>query len=307
MSIDFGLNFTYNYDMESTKEQQGLTEGEFYQNISKGNPSCQKVLDEIPKFISALQDAFDDSHPKCKDFLSKNGKVKKTNSQFYPQMMRFLVHNYLEQEGVKNQLVDMNDVPVEDSNINESEKTKKKIWDPNVLANNGIAGEYKGYNYRVLKALKYKMTINDNLQKVHEIIDLLPPHGSIDVNNPRCKFFCQSHMKGYQKHLMAPEKPKKPLLKYNIIVIWDVDQNNFIKLYLAIPKWGNGRQVAVYDMVAIKHPAETISIEQHDDIKNNIAEKIDNKVSEFDINDKSESSVRQSNKASSGTTGNNPN
>jgi hypothetical protein len=293
--------------MDSTMKQQGLTEGECYQNISKGKPSCQKVLDEIPKFISALQDAFDDSHPKCKDFIKKNGLNKKTYNQFYPQMMRFLVHNYLEQEGVKNQLVDVNDAPIEENNVNENGKTEKKIWDPSVLPNNGIAGEYKDYNYRVLKALKYKMTINNNLEEVREIIDLLPPPGSTDINNPRCKFFCQSHLKGYQKHLIAPEKPKKPLLKHNIIIVWDVNQNNFIKLYLAIPKWGNGRQVKVYDMVAIKHPAETITTEKHDDIKNNIAENIVNKSSEFDINDKSESSVRQPDKASSGTTGDNTN
>jgi len=292
--------------MESTIKQQGLTEGEFYQNISKSKPSCQKILDEIPKFVSALQDAFDDSHSKCKEFLSKNGKIKKANSQFYPQMMRFLVHNYLEQEGVKNKLVDVNDGPIEDSNNEENDKTKK-IFDPNILASNGIAGEYKGYNYRVLKALKYKVTINSTLKKVHEIIDLLPPPGSTEIDSPKCKFFCQSHMKGYQQHLITPDKPQKPTLKYHIIFVWDIDQNNFIKLYMAIPKWGNGRQVTVYDMVAIKHPAETITTEQDNTIENNITEKIKNKISEFDINDKNESSVRQPDKTSEGITGDNPN
>lgn len=197
--MTFLLKYAYNNNMKSTIEQQGLTEEEFYQNISEGIPSCEKILGEIPKFISALQDAFDDSHSKCRGFLSENGKIQKANKQFYPPMMRFLVHNYLEQEGVKNKLVDQHDAPV-----NENETKQMKNWEPDVLASNGIAGIFSGYNYRVLKAIKYKAT-NGELQEVKEIKDLLPPPGSYDPENPKCKFYCQVHLKAYQQYFMAPE------------------------------------------------------------------------------------------------------
>jgi len=277
--------------MKSTIEQQIFTEGEFYQNISKGIPSCVQIIDEIPKFVSALQDAFDDSHSKAKEFLSEKGKIKKVNNQFYPQMMRFLVHNYLEEDGVQNQLVDENDVQINDDIAN-----KKSNLQPNVLASNGIAGVVAEYRYRVLKAIKCRV-VKGKLLEAKELTDIVPPPGSYDFKNPKCKFYCQSHLKGYQQYLILPKQYDKPLLKPNVIFLWDVDKNNFIKLYLAIPKWGNGRQVSVYEIVPIKHPAETIISEKISETQLSLDEPITN-IMEQNIHDEIENSLRQQNKTS---------
>lgn len=279
------LKSAYNFSMKSTIKQQGLSEQEFFQNISKGIPSPEIVLNEISEFISALQDAFDDSHSRCKDFLSDNGTVPKANRQFYPQMMRFLVHNYLDADGVKNRLVDENDAP-----INEVEGEREKEWKPSVLASNGIAGKIRGYNYRVLKAVKYRM-LKGQLVESKRLEDLLPPPGSYDPENPKCKFYCQSHLKAYQQYLILPEDYKIPILKPNLIFVWDIE--GFIKLYLAIPKSGNGRQASIYSMVEIKHPAEMIK-PNGQTVSNEILE-TGVSGTEKNTNDEGAGSLRQSN------------
>jgi hypothetical protein len=270
--------------MKGTMLQQELTEQEFYQFISKGI-SCEEILSELSKFVEMLQNAFDDSHSRCKDFLTRNGKIKKANRQFYPQMMRFLVHNYLEADGIKNQLVDEN---VMITNENEGRKGSK--WQPSVLASNGIAGIILGYSYRVFKALKYKYS-KGHLIEPKRLEDLLPPPGSSEPDSPKCKFYCQSHLKAYQQHLMLPEDYEKPALKPNIIFLWDVDKNGFIKLYLVIPKWGNGRQASVYGVSEIKHPAETIVSEKPTTIDHNIIEITASKIKEQNINDEIKDSL----------------
>lgn len=80
-------------------------------------------------------------------------------------------------------------------------------------------------------------------------------------------------------------------MKPNIVVVWDVDEHSFIKLYLAVPLWGNGRQVTVFDMVAIKHPAEIIVSEKQPEINHAFIGATKDSVEQN--NDKIENSIRK--------------
>ncbi|MFC1910488.1 hypothetical protein ACFLXC_04290 [Chloroflexota bacterium] len=244
--IDFAVENAYNFIMNSTNEQQILTEPYFCKIISKGLPSCQEVLNETDKLVPVLQDAFDDAHSKTMDFIGKNENVPKTNKNFYPSMMRYLVHNFLGDKGIKSRLVNDKDDDIDN---------KTSIWESNVLASNGIAGIYNDYNYRVLKAARFRF-VNGKLIKVTDLKDLVPIISSDNPDNLKYKFVCQSHLKGHQQYLIPPENYDIPKLKANIMFLWDFDE--FIKLYLAIPNGINYKNVILHDIVPIKHPAETI-------------------------------------------------
>lgn len=232
----------YNISMERTLEQQFLTEEVFGENISKLIPPPKQILDELHEFIAVLYGALDDANPKATEFLKHNGRIRKANNQLYPHLIRFLVHNYLDDEGIKTQLVNENDEV-----IREEEYPEPK-WEHNILASNGIAGMIAGYNFRVLKALK-----------ALEVEQKLPPPGSSDTDSPKRKFYCQNHLKGHQLYLVPPDKPTKPTSKPNIIFLWDVDRNNAIILYLSVPRWGNSTKAKAYYTELIPHPATTIS------------------------------------------------
>ena len=224
--------------MKRTLGQQFFADELFSENISSFIPPPDQILDELYEFIPVLYGAFDDANPKAIEFLKKNGKIPKASNHLYPQLIRFLVHNYLHDEGINSQLLNENDEVI------KKEARSEPFLPPEILPSNGIAGFVEGYNYRVLKALKGK--------------DKLPPLGSFYKNSPKHEFYCQTHLKRRQLHLIPPKKPHKLTSKPNITFLWEATRSQAINLYLSIPKSGNATKAIAYYTTLIPHPATII-------------------------------------------------
>lgn len=221
--------------MKKTTRQPTFSEEDFYQIISKGIPSPQQVLDELNDFTSILYDAFDDANSKIAEFLKANAIKKRTEIWVAPALARFFVHNYLDLEGIKAQLVNEND------EIEDSGESEVITWEQKVLSNNGIAGIIKGYNYRILKALNG---------------DTPPPN-----SGPKRVFYNQPHLKAYQPLLIPSDNTaKSKILLPNIIFLWELVDHKYIQLYLSIPKYANKYGYST-ETQRIPHPATTIKRE----------------------------------------------
>jgi len=159
------------------------------------------------KWHSILFDAFGYSLPRSRDVL-KNNHCKMAAKWFRPQLIRFYINDFLHQEGIPAQLVDDND----------NTESENPIYDPRVLAGNGIAGNIFGFEYRILKVFKGG----------------LPSPGT-----PRRKEYYNNigHMQGFQSPMpgMAIDSSYKYLMKPHLIYLWELNKTKF-NLYLAIPK-----------------------------------------------------------------------
>jgi hypothetical protein len=121
--------------------------------------------------------------------MLKKSHCKPATKWFRPQLIRFWVNDFLHQKGIKAQLVDEND---------ESEIK----FEPRVSAGNGIAGNIKGFEYRILKMLNGG----------------LPP----PVTETRKEYY------NNQKRLES-------YFQVNTIYLWKLNKYT-VELYLAIPK-----------------------------------------------------------------------
>ena len=113
----------------------------------------------------------------------------------------------MRQKGIKAQLVDENDATEEN----------EVVYKPRVSANNGIAGNINGYEYRILKIF------NGGLPA--------------PVSKPRRDYYSQEHLKEYKPLLpgLADNKTKNITSKANLVYLWDIVDKHII-LYLVIPK-----------------------------------------------------------------------
>lgn len=183
-----------------------MTQDDFQQIANKPLPTAEELFVPLNRFHSILYDAFGYSLTRTREALRKTHN-KKSKIWFQPQAIRFYVHDFLSQEGIRARLVDEKDV-VEDNEV---------LFDPRVLPSNGIAGNIDGYEYRILKIFNGG----------------LPP----PVSPKRKEYYSQPHLKAYKIMLpgLSSYATNKPLLKPNLIYIWEVVKNS-INLYLAIPK-----------------------------------------------------------------------
>lgn len=99
---------------------------------------------------------------------------KRAAKWFYAEAIRFYAHDFMSQKGISARLVNEKD---------KQEEGEESVWNPKVLAGNGIAGNINGYEYRMLKVFNGG----------------LPPA----VSNKRKEFYNQSHLKAYQPPLIA--------------------------------------------------------------------------------------------------------
>lgn len=203
-------------------------------------PDPKELFVPLERFHSVLYDAFGYSLARTREALSKTHNRKSTR-MFRPQAIRFYVHDFLSQKGIKAQLVDEND------NVEEDEIEFK----PRVLPNNGIAGNVYHYPYRIL----------------HLYNGGLPP----PVTTPRKIYYSQPHLEGYAPMLpgLANGKSSEIIVKPNLVYLWElVNRNKSIKLYLAIPK--HHLLYATTKVEFIPHPITTIKetqIEETSDIE----------------------------------------
>jgi hypothetical protein len=190
--------------MNKIKKQPLMSLDNFQQITSQPLPTAEDLFTILDKFHSVLYDAFGYSLVRSRESL-KNTHNKKASKWARPQFIRFYVHDFLSQKGIKAQLVDEND------KIQENELT----FDPRVLPNNGIAGTVGGYKYIVLKIF------NGGLP--------------VPVADSRKYYYSQAHLQGYKLTLPGfPVHANLHTLKPNLIYIWDIVVNH-VNLYLAIP------------------------------------------------------------------------
>ena len=145
------------------KMQISIAQEELQQFTGQPMPEAKDLFAPLDKFHSVLYDAFGHSLARTREALSKTHN-KKSTRMFRPQAIRFYVHDFLSQKGIKAQLVDENDDNEQDEGVFKSK----------VLPNNGIAGNINGYPYRILKIFNGG----------------LPP----PVSTPRKRYYSQPHL-----------------------------------------------------------------------------------------------------------------
>lgn len=208
--------------------QIAVTPEDFQQIANRPLPSPKELFTPLNKFHSILYDAFGYSLVRTQEVV-KNTHNKKSARMFKPQAIRFYVHDFLSQKGIKAQLVDESDEP----------EIEKELFEHRVLANNGIAGNIKGFEYRILKI------VNKHLP---------PP-----TTKPRQDFYSQPHLKAYKLTLpgFLDKLPmEKIYLKPNLVYVWDIVKTQ-INIYLAIPK--HYLLYAETELTLIPNPITTIS------------------------------------------------
>jgi len=188
------------------KLQTLMTQEEFQQIANRPLPTAEELFIPLNKFHSLLYDAFGYSLVRSQEALRKTHN-KKSTKWFRPQAIRFYVHDFMSQKGIKAQLVDEND-DTEENGV---------VFKPRVSPNNGIAGNINGYEYRILKIF------NGGLPA--------------PVSKPRRDYYSQVHLKEYEPSLpgLLGNTTKNITLKPNLIYLWDIVDKHII-LYLAIPK-----------------------------------------------------------------------
>jgi hypothetical protein len=234
--------------MNETKMQTPMTLEDFQQIANKPLPTPDELLAPLNKFHSILYDAFGYSLVRTRDVL-KDTQNRKSARMFRPHAIRFYVHDFLSQKGIKAQLIDEDDEP----------ETNDEIFGSRVLANNGIAGHIRGYEFRILKIVNKR----------------LPP----PITKPRQEFYSQTHLKEYKPAFPGfyDGNTKKTHLKPHLVYLWDIVHGR-INIYLAIPK--HYLLYAETKITLIPNPITAIKqkvAEEETEIKKENVEVVDNK------------------------------
>lgn len=231
--------------MKTATSQQKEKQEHSYQIISEMIPPSRVVLKDMEKLIRILYSAFDETNSEVLEYLRSQKDVdqkKKLDKWFQSPFMRYLVHRYLHDEGIKTLLEEDND----DELVPE--------WSQAILSNNGLSGTFSGYTHRILKAVNGK----------------LPPPGPSERKKA---YYRQSHMQ--QAYLIPPDYLDDNKPHPNIVFLWELDNKNAIQLYLSIPKSGDEKQAFDYYTVPIEHPVTTYKPEAMEQDKEESSEMID--------------------------------
>jgi len=229
----------------SRKSQVIRTQEEFDEIISKPIPEPEDLLEPLSKFHSILYDAFGYSLVRTIEALKKTHS-RKSIKWFKPQAIRFYVHDFLGQKGLKSQLIDEND---------DEEEEREFVFKPRVSSNNGIAGNIDNYEYIILKIFNGG----------------LPP----PMSKPRREYYSQQHLKEYKLPLPGLGYTVKDiLLKPNLVYLWDIvkekgkkKKQEHIILYLAIPQ--HHLFYSTTKLLMIPNPITTFKQEDIDDAEEN--------------------------------------
>ena len=210
-----------------------MMEAENYQNISRYSPDV--ILNDLssltPTVYSALETA-NEIAPQCIGLFCDKQAIdegdKKIIRLLYPSLLRAIVQVLLNSQQFKTQALMEKDGNVKDI----------LDWECHILSNNGLAGKYGEFNYKILKGIDGK----------------LPPPG---YSRRKQDFYRQTHLlqsrfKTYDTSndiIIVPQKP-------NVVYLWDRISSAII-MYLSCPSGGDEKHAYAHFTVPIEHPAST--------------------------------------------------
>ena len=220
-----------------------------------------KDLAELSPIIYNVLETAQAVVPDCielfrKRCASEKGIPERVYKWLYPSLIRAIVQVLLHSQNVKTQILFD-----KDGNVNDLID-----WDCVILSNNGLAGVFTGYNYRILKAISEK----------------LPPPG---ISQTKQSYYCQDHLKQTRLKLF-PYDYSNNMQKPNVIYLWSGYNNSPISLHLSCPKSGTLSTADDYFTVPIEHPVLAISNVNAQDIVEDIP--IEKLIPEFNISLKDE-------------------
>jgi hypothetical protein len=190
-------------------------EEENYQNISRFSPDViLKALSSLtPTIYSALETA-NEIAPQCIGLFCNKQNIddddKKIIRLLYPSLLRAIVQALLNSQQFKTQALLEKDGNVKDI----------LDWQCHILSNNGLAGTYGEYNYKILKGIDGK----------------LPPPG---FSRRKRDFYRQTHL--LQSRFKTIESSSDIIIvsqKPNVIYLWD-RISSAIVMYLSCPSGGD--------------------------------------------------------------------
>ena len=204
------------------------------QNITCETPLFPVIYEHMKPIIPLIQDALDYGHQIATGVLKTKSKKKKSQSipehmkipseWIHSHLVRWAAQTRLSAEGLKTKFCE------------EVDGVPK--WDIENLPNNGLAGDFDGRKYRILKG------VNGELP-------------AISLSSVKKKFYRQEHiMKPYLLSFDG-NKPQKPL-KYNVVFLWNVHPKNYIQLYLSCPRYWINNKAYDYFTKLLSHPVEAV-------------------------------------------------
>jgi hypothetical protein len=257
----------------------------FWENISREFVNSELIREELnplyPSLYSVIETA-QSSVPDCIDAIKKHLAEDipippKVHNWLYPSLMRAIMQVLFQSRNIRTEILRDYDI-----------KSKDIIdWEPIILSNNGLAGSFDGYKYRILKAVKkYKDSTEPK-----SLREKLPVPGS---SPKKQAFYCQSHLLQYKLNFGSQDNSdirQRP----NIIFLWDKVNESRIDIYLSCPRYGNEKIAIDYFTIPIQHPALSIPKIQTQDIIEAIdLPLIESEISTFEGEDK-RSDIQQEN------------
>lgn len=213
--------------MNYTINQDEICKLLFSQNITNEFPVYETIYKHVKPIVSFLQDALDYGHLEASTYLNRNKRGKKKEKRkkidpwLYSVILRAKVREYL-----KDKNLDI---------IYDEETDSKLQWNRREEPNLGLSGKFDGREYRILKGRG----------------GFLP---SVGLSSKRKEFYRQKHM--LQPFLV--QDGHKTNLLYNVVFLWDINQNNFVNLYLSCPKNWEANIAFDYFTELLPHSATTI-------------------------------------------------
>lgn len=186
-------------------------------------PVFEDIFPNLEQLATILYEVFEVSTPEAKDYFENRGEP----------IDRYLF-NDLVRYGVKKRLVTRGHSVVHEEEEHGAVDNGNSF---RPLANNGLAGAYNGYRYRILKA-------DDGT--------LPPPSPS----KRKQAFFSQQ--------LAFPDMGigDQQVFRPNVVFLWETDsKSNFSRLQLSCPKSGDGNKAEHYFTEPIPHPVELLKAE----------------------------------------------
>ena len=205
----------------SRENNQNISKDLIYQELSPIYPILYSVLETAQAVVPECIDIF---RQRCSDNKEIPNKVYK---YLYPSLMRAIMQVLFHSQNIKTQALFDFDGDLKDL----------LDWETAILSNNGLASNYAGYNYRILKALKGK----------------LPPPG---YSKRKQEYYKQTHLMQSKFNLFQGDNADN-IQKPNIIFLWESINLSNISLLLSCPSWGNATKVFDYFTVPIEHPILT--------------------------------------------------
>jgi len=192
-------------------------------------PVFPVIYEHMKPIIPLIQDALDYGHQIAMGVLKENKNnlpehMKTPNEWIHSHLVRWAAQTHLCAEVQKTEFCE------------EVDGVPK--WDIKNLPNNGLAGEFNGRKYRILKGRNGELP-------------------AVSLSSVKINLYKQEHIT--KPYLLPPVDGKTPKpKKYNVVFLWDIDPNNYIRLYLSCPRfWANNKAYDYFTRL-LPHSAEAV-------------------------------------------------